>query len=101
MGASPFDDLWCCKLLAWKASGMCAQAWCLQEGIDYSVFGFWYRRLFPEEVPPHAYFHPQLIDYPQLASGLVFERLGVLLHVPVGINPDVLLRCLSVLRKLS
>ncbi len=35
----------------------------------------------------HAYFHPQLIDYPQLASGLVFERLGVLLHVPVGDKP--------------
>ena len=101
MRASSFDHLWHEKLLAWKASGMSAQAWCCHHGIYYSVFGFWYRRLFPEEIPPNACFHPQLADYPLLSSGLVFERLGILLHVPGKVDSEVLVLCLTALHKLS
>jgi hypothetical protein len=100
VGANSLDDLWREKLLAWKASGISAQAWCHQQQIDYSVFGFWYRRLFPQEIPPNARFHPHLTDYPQLASGMVFERSGLLLHVPGQVNTNSLLACLSMLSKL-
>lgn len=101
MSAGTFDQLWREKLLAWKASGMGAQAWCYQQRIDYSVFGFWYRRLFPQEVPPNAKFYPQLDDYPLSSSGLVFERLGILLHVPGKVDVEVLVLCLSALHRIS
>ncbi len=87
--------MWEQRVIAWRASGQSARAWCREQGISPKTFGYWCRRLSAVSVivpvvlaPGHA---PSVIAPVEISVGRMTVRL------PVTLPDDALSRWLGAL----
>ncbi|RMG33955.1 MAG: hypothetical protein D6720_10530 [Gammaproteobacteria bacterium] len=64
---------------AWQSSGLTRKAYCLEQGLRYSSFGYWVRKLREAEAPPpSAGFVPVALAEP--------HTMGLSLALPSGVE---------------
>jgi len=103
MKAKEAEEVWVKRVEAWSESGLSRVRWCHQEGVRYSEFLKWVRRLRPEAItrrPRRDSLFVELKD--QLRPAAIEIRAGVFeVRVQRGFDAEVLGACLRVLESLS
>jgi hypothetical protein len=98
---------WTNKIDQWKMSGKKAQTWCRENHVVYSTFSSWRKRL---EIFQSSKANQQLSSTPQflelhdqqiIKSEISLEYAGVLIHFKGEFDPNLLKKCLAILRGTS
>jgi hypothetical protein len=90
-------DSWQERITEWRSSGLSRAAWCRHQGIAYPTFLYWDKKL-REQLPIAAF-----VEIPEeLTSdpGFTLECQGVLVRLTGHYNPEQLMGCLHLLKRL-
>ncbi len=92
---------WTKDILEQTESGLCAAAWCRQQGIAVHLFYHWRARLFAKGALDKSSF-TEIVngENPHTdSSGVTLEYQGVQIRLSQGFAPSVLKSCLEVLKE--
>ena len=87
--------VWEEKIKDWKASGLSAQKWCLENGENYHTFKYWRQTLKKPKLQP--LFEELKEEEPNLDIELCYGELKILF--PNGCTASLLKECLESIRK--
>jgi hypothetical protein len=85
---------------SWEASGVCAAAWCRENGISYHSLQYWRRRQKVLSNGSRVAIIPPKASFCEIVSqdGLTAEINGVRLHLERGFDPALFREAITAIR---
>ncbi len=90
---------WKENILKQRQSGLSIASWCRQHGFTDYVFHYWQKKLFPKVSLNRSIFAEIPQNKDECNKGITLEYQGFNIHLSEYFDPDVLKKCLEVLKK--
>lgn len=87
MNETDKGEQWRARIEAWRASGLSQKAWCIKEGVTYSSFGYWRKRLRAHDSKASAF---ERVGTIRPEAQVTVQLSGVHLQVPISALEPVL-----------